>query len=202
MEELEILFLKRDIPFNHKDNHIRCFPHVINICAQHTIDKFTSTYRREAEYDGESDDPDAVPVSSDPIARGRLVVKAIRASGQRRDRFEDLIRDGNAKGYFKVEGQIVKVNIRQLLLDVRTRWDSVYQMIKRLREMRPVSFYSYKMLMMLMRFIKQAIDFMLMLDEDMSDLRITPEEWDILRDFEVVLNVSILQLDQDELTNY
>lgn len=53
-----------------------------------------------------------------------------------------------------------------------------------------------------MRFIKQAIDFMLMLDEDMSDLRITPEEWDILRDFEVVLNVSILQLDQDELTNY
>jgi hypothetical protein len=59
----------------------------------------------------------------------------------RRDAFDDLITNGNAKGWFR-QGQpprVVQVPHLQLLRDVQTRWDSVYHMLKRLRIMRPVS---------------------------------------------------------------
>ena len=42
MEQLERLLHKRDIDFDHLDRRIMCFPHVINICCQHIIAKFTN----------------------------------------------------------------------------------------------------------------------------------------------------------------
>ncbi|EDR08985.1 uncharacterized protein LACBIDRAFT_326637 [Laccaria bicolor S238N-H82] len=41
LRELELLLRPRDVEFNHKENHIRCFPHVTNICSNHVIDAFT-----------------------------------------------------------------------------------------------------------------------------------------------------------------
>jgi len=79
-------------------------------------------------------------VKRDPIALGRAVVRSIRASGQRRQNFEETIKDGNDKHWFGADanGKHVVVPSLQLLRDVKTRWDSVYGMISRLREMRPV----------------------------------------------------------------
>ncbi len=39
MRHLEVLLMRHDpnITFNHLQNHIRCFPHIINICASHVI---------------------------------------------------------------------------------------------------------------------------------------------------------------------
>jgi hypothetical protein len=42
MEELERLLHQRDINFDHMDRRIMCFPHVINICCQHILTKFTN----------------------------------------------------------------------------------------------------------------------------------------------------------------
>jgi hypothetical protein len=61
----------------------------------------------------------------------------LRSSGQRRDSFEQLIRDGNNNGWF---GETVEQ--LQLLRDVKTRWDSVYFMLRRLRELRLVRYLS------------------------------------------------------------
>ena len=79
----------------------------------------------------------------DPIALGRDIVRALRASGQRRELFDDIVKDGNEKGHFRVGENPSPVTLPQLQLlhDVRTRWDSVFFMIKRLRIMRPVSFH-------------------------------------------------------------
>ena len=76
-------------------------------------------------------------VSWDPIALGRAVVQSIRASGQRRQNFEETIKDGNPKHWFGVDdkGEVIVVPFLQLLQDVKTRWDSVYGMISRLRVM-------------------------------------------------------------------
>ena len=75
----------------------------------------------------------------DPVVLCCGSVCAIRASGKQRDLFNEVIQDGNAKGWFKQGDKAILVQRLQLLHDVRTRWDSLYQMIHRFREMRPVS---------------------------------------------------------------
>ena len=45
-------------------------------------------------------------VQWDPIALGRVVVRAIRASGQRQDHFLSVIRDGNVKKHFLLGNQV------------------------------------------------------------------------------------------------
>lgn len=125
-----------------------CFAHVINIACQHVIDEMTDNKHPDMN----TDDSDS-ELSTDslvthqrererhPIALGRAIVQALRSSGKRRDDFDDLISNGNAKGWFQVGDPpiIVRVPPLQLLRDVKTRWDSVYYMIRRLLELRPVS---------------------------------------------------------------
>ncbi|KIJ58550.1 hypothetical protein HYDPIDRAFT_102399, partial [Hydnomerulius pinastri MD-312] len=43
MFELEKLLKERDIPFDHKDRRIRCFPHILNICTGHVLEAITDT---------------------------------------------------------------------------------------------------------------------------------------------------------------
>jgi len=151
MTELAVLLHSRDINFDAQDRRIMCFPHIINICSQHVISKFINieltnatkvtpvtlapnNATRQSFYNA---------VSCDPIALGRNTVRVLRSSGQRQDTFDDIIKDGNDKGWFSKTGN-PPVNIQlcplQLLQDVKTRWDSVYFMIMRLHEMRPVSY--------------------------------------------------------------
>ena len=80
--------------------------------------------------------------AQDPIARLRKIVMKIRSSGQRRDAFTSWINAGNNSGLFVLNNKPVQIQPKQLLRDVRTRWDSTYQMIKRCIEMRLVSPHS------------------------------------------------------------
>lgn len=75
----------------------------------------------------------------DPINLCRKVARAVRASGMRRDEFDEMITNGNVKGWFKVDGQVVQVSQLQLLLDMKIRWDSTFIMLKRFIELQPVS---------------------------------------------------------------
>ena len=126
-----------------------CFPHVINICCQHVIAAFTNPalassfdeFIAERPLGPANQQTFEEAVTRDPVALGRNTVRALRSSGQRRDSFDDIVRDGNEKGWFQVGTPPVPVQLpsRQLLRDVVTRWDSVYYMITRLCEMHPVS---------------------------------------------------------------
>jgi hypothetical protein len=60
MEHLEILLHLCDIDFNHMDRCIMCFPHVINICCQHVISKFTNLDL--------VDTPELTELSLDPVS--------------------------------------------------------------------------------------------------------------------------------------
>ncbi|EDQ99992.1 uncharacterized protein LACBIDRAFT_334583 [Laccaria bicolor S238N-H82] len=78
LRELELLLRPRDVEFNHKENHIRCFPHVTNICSNHVIDAFTDISLVDdaggfvASASGPPSDPDnqsyEEAVARDPIA--------------------------------------------------------------------------------------------------------------------------------------
>jgi len=125
LEELEILFHECDIDFDHLDRQIMCFLHVVNICCQHVIAKFTNINLVDLAHvaelpsaaDGQSFED---TISSDPIARGRNIVCVLRSSGQHRERLNEVIVDGNAKGWFIARGTEVKVPPHQLLCDVKT----------------------------------------------------------------------------------
>jgi hypothetical protein len=124
----------------------RCFPHIINICCQHITAEFTDAALVDVEtfetkpphgtLEAQSFD-DAV--QRDPIALGRVVVRSIRSSGQRREKFTAVIQDGNAQKHF-ILGDCVEIVVPelQLLHDVKTRWDSIFFIISHLRIMRPV----------------------------------------------------------------
>jgi hypothetical protein len=151
MKELARLLQDRDIAFDYTDRRIMCFAHVVDLSsgrivnelsrAKHSDDWVEPTELTEPTYD------DAI--SRDIISHARTVVRVIRGSGMRRDAFDELIVNGNAKGWFK-EGEppkTVQLHILQLLRDVQTRWDSEYYMLNRLRELRPVClclFSSYR----------------------------------------------------------
>ena len=79
--------------------------------------------------------------AEDPIACLRKIVMAIRISRQHRNALTKWIETGNQNGLFVLNGNPVQIPPRQLLRDVRTRWDSMYQMIKRCIEMRLVSLF-------------------------------------------------------------
>jgi hypothetical protein len=154
MQDLEKLFKGREInSFNAKDNKIMCFPHVINIAVQHVLRGMSKTQAPE----NDDDDPEGLTdvvnadegrgikqsfeaaCAQDPIARLRKIVVTIRSSGQRRDAWISWIDSGNTNGLFLLDGQRLYIKPKQLLRDVRTRWDSTYVMITRCIEMRLVS---------------------------------------------------------------
>lgn len=134
-----------------------CFPHTINIAVQHILSKMSSVAAPVNDDDDPEDETGARNTdegrgfgqtfegacAQDPIARLRKMVVTIRSSGQRRNAFMKWIETGNKSGLFVLQNKPVQIEPRQLLRDVRTRWDSTYQMIKRCIEMRLVSSLSF-----------------------------------------------------------
>lgn len=153
LESLEELLLEREIPFDAKDNRIMCFPHTINIAVQHVLRKMSSVLAPEnddcepEELTGPANADEGrgfgqtfeAACAQDPITRLRKIVVTIRSSGQRRAAFQSWIEIGNKNKLFVYNNTIVQIQPKELLQDVRTRWDSTYQMITRCIEMRLVS---------------------------------------------------------------
>jgi len=153
---MQRLFEEREIlSFDAQDNRIMCFPHIINIAVQHVLKKMSSVEAPENDDDSEDliDESNAdegrgfgqsfeAACAQDPIACLRRIVMKIRSSGQRRDAFMTWIETGNKSGLFVLNNKPVQIQAKQLLRDVRTRWDSTYRMITRCIEMRLVSLHA------------------------------------------------------------
>jgi len=122
LQSLERKLRDRDIEFDAVDRRIMCFAHIIDLCSGRVV--------------GAIDDESA----SNPIGLARGAVRAIRGPGLRRDAFDEVVKNGNAKGWFKAGDppKTIKLKPLQLLRDMRVWWDSVYLMVHRLGVMRPV----------------------------------------------------------------
>lgn len=82
-------------------------------------------------------------IKRDPLRRARRLVNFFRASDQRKEGLRETIIQGNNHNKFigkddKGKPTVVKLPELELLRDVKTRWDSVYMMLERLRQLRPV----------------------------------------------------------------
>jgi hypothetical protein len=150
------------VSFHFKDCRIQCFPHVINTCVKHTIKALNNGVDADARADervGEGDEgsdedeggDDGTDIVTsledrspgDLLNKARGLIRKIRSSGQRFERFTNIIKGGNQYGWWKdAQGSAISIQPKQLLRDVKTRWDSTYQMLVRLREFRQVSLLS------------------------------------------------------------
>jgi hypothetical protein len=173
MRELGHLLAKREmtISFDHLNNRVRCYAHIINICSSHVISDFSSSSfaldpdsasRDDNDDDDDDDGSDDGPqepkvddpladqakewaegIKRDPLRRCRQIIRLFRSSDEHRTGFRKFIDNGNQHDWFtrRVDGKRVAEEVPQLQLlrDVKTRWDSVYMMIRRLRELRLVS---------------------------------------------------------------
>ena len=137
MEALQLKLSYRDILFSVSDHCVMCFGHVVDLSSERIIQHVDPKASKASDdIDGGCDDA----ATSNPITLAHFMVRAIWASGMRRDAFDDVIKNGNKKGWFQ-QGQPLKpvqVQHQQLLHDVQTRWDSVYYMLERLHTMCPV----------------------------------------------------------------
>ena len=148
LKELEILLRPCEVEFDHKDNHIRCFPHVTNICSNHVI-KASTNISLEDDTGGfitSASQPPSAPdnqtyeeaVARDPITLCWSTVRAVRASGQWPDHLAEVIENGNKKRWFKSAKKpnvTIQVEQAQLVCDMKDRWDSLYFMINSFRKL-------------------------------------------------------------------
>jgi hypothetical protein len=138
-KNLQIELVKRDIPFVAKERCIMCMPHVVSICSQCMV-KSASTTQYSDDQDEYDSAVDIIGDCRDVIALTCKTVRAIRASGQRIEKFMDEIRYLNEKGLVRdIRGEKLHIPELQLLRDVQMRWDSVWSMINRFITLRPVS---------------------------------------------------------------
>jgi hypothetical protein len=146
MKSLERLLHQEGVlDFDCKNNYIRCFSHIINLCSQACIKAMELNDRTSAQYSDTETDSSATDVDNDglglqgifsqadsdqtgsqarkratgPIYRARKSVAFIRHSGQRRDYLVNIIQDGNKKQFWTVElpdGQAQAVTLTPVMV--------------------------------------------------------------------------------------
>ncbi|KZP25456.1 hypothetical protein FIBSPDRAFT_733815 [Athelia psychrophila] len=146
MREIMVELVAEGIPFDEDGNHIRCFPHVVNIAVQTALKYLSNTSFDPAVVDPFADElasPQELQdntdyrttLEADVVMSARQLVAACRASGQRRDNFAKTIREGNVLGSWGEEGDPLRDVT--LLRDMEIRWSSTYLMIDRVLELAP-----------------------------------------------------------------
>lgn len=136
------------IAFPADDRRIRCLAHIINIIVQHTLSSISksnpivdSPEDSQGKFASKDHTDIRIPednqtfedaAARDPVGLARTVVRVLRASNSRRVQFRDYIVANKDKG------ENFNLEPRELLQDVKSRWDSTYFMIRRFRHLKPV----------------------------------------------------------------
>jgi hypothetical protein len=121
LAELEGICRQRGIRFTKAGNRVRCIAHVINLAVQDFLKALKSEAPdTEGEYialeDSEVD-------LSQCISRLRKLIVKIRSSPQRHEKFAN-------------QCEVLGVVPKELIIDVKTRWNSTFLMLERALELR------------------------------------------------------------------
>ncbi|KAG6379029.1 hypothetical protein JVT61DRAFT_11455 [Boletus reticuloceps] len=123
--------------YDTQEHCIQCFPHIINLCVQHILNKYTQADFSDAPSTWINNQGIVInkaeyvkAVQGDPVCLGRDMVSTMHGSDQCHNGFQLMIENGNnAEVFTDQEDKAMKLPSCQLLLDVRTHWDSTYTMI-------------------------------------------------------------------------
>ena len=115
MQELDRLIRAHEIPFNAQDRKIMCYSHVIDLSSGRVIKGLSRANIHSDTSDWDADDllllteptyTDAI--ACDTISHAHTVVRVIRGLGMHHNAFDEVITNGNSKGWFKA-GQPPKI---------------------------------------------------------------------------------------------
>lgn len=125
-EELEKLAAAFGVPFDSKNFRVRCFIHILNLASRAMInavgDGDSTTYPSDDESDGEDEIEKECSKVLPVVAKIRKGVVAIRNSPQRREMFQK-------------QCCVAGIEHKNLLRDVRTRFNATFTMIERAKQM-------------------------------------------------------------------
>ncbi|KAJ2934002.1 hypothetical protein H1R20_g3089, partial [Candolleomyces eurysporus] len=157
MDHLSDLLSRRGINFSETDNRIRCFPHITNLASKAVLTAITNIRLAAVNDDEVTVENEVVEtgLSCNVIALARSLIRMIRASSLRRDKFAALQRTRNPK----------KAPL-ELLRDVDTRWSSTLLMIERL--------------VALKEFVVQMIS---NFTHDLKKYELLQNDWDVLQTY-------------------
>jgi len=148
MQEYSCLLEKHGIEFDPVEHQIPCFPHIINICVKHIVDKYSiadfSGVPETWVVSGETINKAAYvqAIAGKALDRARVLVCTVHASIQHHDSFMITITMGNNNKWFLDHtGSPTWLPVVQLLHDEPTHWDSVYVMLNCLRTLCQVSLH-------------------------------------------------------------
>ncbi|KAF9021837.1 hypothetical protein BDZ89DRAFT_957146 [Hymenopellis radicata] len=150
MAAIQRILSARGIDFDKDMNRVRCFPHCINLAVKAGLSYMTVIKSDDEELDGYDLELDErldnltadidylFELEDDVVGKVRKLVNACRASGGRRDKLAETIREGNEKEWWRDDkNQAHTMRVLALLRDVDTRWSSVYYMVDRLLYLYP-----------------------------------------------------------------
>ncbi|CAB5217264.1 unnamed protein product, partial [Rhizophagus irregularis] len=158
MKHLEDVCHKENIFFNAINSHCRCLAHIINLVVQEILKQLKAG---EAQTEDDiMNNMDATINAGEIIPKLRRLVVKIRLSPQRQERFVRHSEAANLKDL-------------KLILDVKTRWNSTFDMLNRAFEMR------------------EAIDAMVNSDRDLRSFEITDDEWNKIKEIISVLKIFV-----------
>lgn len=156
LEELQKIMLDKGYKFDAKDQHFRCFAHILNLGVQDILKLLKGNVETEKEDDDDDeetdkydDDDDETIVNSPPIIKLRRLFKKIKYSEQWQNKLKSCCEASNTK-YLQVS------------LDISTRWNSTHDMIS----------LGIKM--------KQAINALCNNNMQLSCFKISDSEWSML----------------------
>ncbi|PPR04216.1 hypothetical protein CVT24_013300 [Panaeolus cyanescens] len=171
MEEMVHSLEGLGVPFHAKSNHIRCFPHVINLAVKAVIGALIEPWALP-ENASQLDIEYHAALKADLVGRVRRFSTFVRSSGQRREAFEQAIKEINEAGGF---GEVVKKLMRLvgLLKDMEVRWSANMFMVDRFLEQYPAC----------ERFIDNSGDW------DLEQYKFTKVELQVLTDYRELLRI-------------
>ena len=149
---LETACQHQGAPFDQDSMHVRCIAHIINLAVQDFLKKLNArALDCEDAYKAQDEARNKAQEDASFIPRLRNLVVGVRASPQRR---EEFVRQCKA----------TKILPKELVVDVRTRWNSTHEMIERALELR------------------KPLDKTARLYTDLSKYKLEDKEWEPLED--------------------
>lgn len=141
--ELETRLGALGISFVAGQQRVRCFSHIINLAVEEALrtlpkphlfdaEVITDPHLKQLWVEALTDTRYMASLKTDLVGRVQDLISIFRASGQRREYLQDIIKKGNREGQFGEQ-----LPCLQLLRRVATRWSSAFQMVDRWLHLTP-----------------------------------------------------------------